>query len=206
MPSDFSRNDPQKIWQSQPTEQFKMSPAELRHRAIARQSRARLEARFTGIVGLVCTICFAWSFTRAHSVLAQVGWALLTLWGLYAAYYAYKWIRPAADLPEDAPVQTCLEFYRRELERRRDNLRRRWWSKRLGWPVVLLGAVMAMVGTGAPQVGGAVPAHPLLKALPFFVILAIWAVVFVVMKKKLRGENLEEEIAELRDFQRDHWS
>ncbi|HEY7337693.1 MAG TPA: hypothetical protein VH639_22565 [Bryobacteraceae bacterium] len=194
MPSDFPVKDPQKIWQSQATEPFKMSANELRYRALQRQSKARLEARSSVIIGLVLSVFFAWTFTMAHTVLARTGWVLLSLWGIYAAYHAYKWVWPW-NLPQDAPISTCLEFYRRELERRRDHLRRRWW--RSGLPFLLLGMAMVIVGTGAQNA----PPHPLLNALPFILLFAIWAVALVFMNKKLGRENIQQEIEELRKFE-----
>jgi hypothetical protein len=114
---------------------------------------------------------------------------------LYRIYHAYKWIWPG-DLPEEAPISTCLEFYRRALERRRD-YQHRWW--RSGLPFfLLLGMVMAGLGTGARN---AALQHPLLNALPFFLILAVWAVAFLLMRKKLGRENLQQEIEELRAFE-----
>jgi hypothetical protein len=194
MPSDFPIEDPQKIWQSQPTEPLKMSATELRYRALQRQSKARLEARASAIIGLVLSVFFAWTFTIAHTMLARMGWGLLSAWGIYAAYHAYKWVWPQT-LAQDAPTSTCLEFYRRELERRRDYVRRRWW--RSGLPFSLLGVAMVIVGTGAQN---AQP-HPLLKALPFFLLLATWAVAFFFMRKKLGRENIQQEIEELREFE-----
>jgi hypothetical protein len=38
---------------------------------------------------------------------------------IYAAYHAYKWTWPG-NLPEEGPINTCIEFYRRELESQRD--------------------------------------------------------------------------------------
>jgi len=196
MPSDFPMKDPQEIWQNQPTEPLKMSASDLRRKALVRQSRARLEALSTIIIGIIPCVVFAWSFARAHEMLARMGWGLLSLCGIYAAYHAYKWIWPQS-LPEEAPINTCLEFYRRELERRRDYVHR-WW--RSGLPFfLLLGMVMAGVGTGARNA----PPHPLLNALPFFLILAIWAVAFLLMRKKLGRENLQQEIEELRAFERE---
>jgi hypothetical protein len=196
MPSDFPMKDPQKIWQNQPTEPLKMSASDLRRKALVRQSKARLEALSTIIIGIILCVVFAWSFARAHEMLARMGWGLLSLCMIYAAYHAYKWIWPQS-LPEEAPINTCLEFYRRELERRRDYVHR-WW--RSGLPFfLLLGMVMAGVGTGARNA----PPHPLLNALPFFLILAIWAVAFLLMRKKLGRENLQQEIEELRAFERE---
>lgn len=196
MPSDFPMKDPQEIWQNQPTEPLKMSASDLRRKALVRQSKARLEALSTIIIGIILCVVFAWSFARAHAMLARMGWGLLSLCMIYAAYHAYKWIWPQS-LPEEAPISTCLEFYRRELERRRD-YPHRWW--RSGLPLLLLlGMVMAGVGTGARNA----PPHPFLNALPFLLVLAIWAVAFLFMRKKLGRENLQQEIEELRAFERE---
>jgi uncharacterized membrane protein YfcA len=69
----------------------------------------------------------------------------------------------------------------------------------MGLPFLLLGMAMVMVGTGAQNA----PPHPLLNALPFLLVLAIWVVAFVVMKKKQGRENLQQEIEELRAFEAD---
>jgi hypothetical protein len=185
-------NNPQSIWQNQRTEPLKMSANELRARAQQRQTRARIEARIAIVVGLVCFVFFGWTFTKAHGALARTGWVLLSLWGIYAAFHAYKWIRPQ-HLPHEAPISTCLEFYRSELERRRDYLRHRWW--RSGLPFCFLGMVMVIVGTGAPKVS---TNPPLARALPFLGLLVVWAVAFAFLKKKLGRENLQKEIEELR--------
>jgi len=171
-----------------------MSANELRTRAQQRQSKARFEARLSIVIGLACSVFFAWTFTRAHEALARVGWVLLSLWGIYAAFHAYKWIRPQ-NLPQDAPINRCLEFYRSELERRRDYLRHRW--SRSGLPVCILGMVMVIVGTGAPKVSP----HPWMNAIPFLGLLAVWAVALPFVKKKLGQENLQQEIEELRAFE-----
>ncbi len=197
MPSDFPIKDPQEIWQNQPTEPLKMSATDLRRKALQRQSKARFEALSTIIIGIILCVVFAWSFARAHEMLARMGWGLLSLCGIYAAYHAYKWIWPR-NLPEEAPINTCIEFYRRALERRRD-YNHRWWSSGLPF-FLLLGMVMAGVGTGARNA----PPHPLLNAVPFFVLLAIWAVAFLLMRKKLGRENLQQEIEELRAFEREN--
>ena len=197
MPSDFTMKDPQVIWQNQPTEPLKMSATDLRRKALETQSKARFTALFTIIVGIMCCVVFAWSFARAHAALARMGYGLVSLCMIYAAYHVYKWTWPG-NLPEEAPINTCIEFYRRELERQRD-YSHRWW--RSGLPVLtLLGVVMAAVGTGARNA----PPHPLLNALPFLLVLAIWVVAFLLLRKKLGRENLQREIEELRAFEREN--
>jgi O-antigen/teichoic acid export membrane protein len=196
MPSDFPMKDPQKIWQNQPTEPLKMSASDLRRKALDRQSKSRFEALSTILIGIVLCVVFAWSFAKAHTMLARMGWGLLGLYGIYAAYHAYKWIWPG-NLPEEAPMSTCLEFYRRALERRRD-YQHSWWRSGLPF-LLLLGIVMAALGTGARNA----PPHPLLNALPFLLVLLIWVVGFLFMRKKLGRENLQREIEELRAFERE---
>ena len=64
-------------------------------------------------------------------------------------------------------------------------------------PFLLLGMAMVIVGTGAQNA----PPHPLLNAVLFVLVLAVWAVAFFIMRKKLGRENLEQEIRELRAFE-----
>lgn len=200
MPNDFLMKDPQQVWQDQPTEALKMSASDLRRKAVGRQSKARFEALSTITIGIVLCLVFAWSFARGNNMLSRIGWGLLSLCGIYIAYHGYRWIWPG-NLPEEAPIGTCLEFYRRALERKRD-YQNRWW--RSGLPLLLLlGMVMGGLGAGArnatPQNP---PLNPWLNALPFVLVLAVWAVAFLVMRKKLGGD-LQQEIDELRAFERE---
>ena len=197
MPSDFPIKDPQEIWQNQPAEPIKMSVTELRHRALEAQSKARFAVLFIIIIGIICCFVFAWSFARPQAALARMGYGLVSLCIIYAAYHAYKWTWPG-NLPEEAPINTCLAFYRRELERQRD-YSHRWW--RSGLPVLtLLGVVMTAVGTGTRNA----PPPKLLYAVPFFLLLAIWVVALLLLRKKQGRENLQREIEELRAFEREN--
>ncbi len=60
MPSEFPMNDPQNIWQNQPTEAFKMSADQLRHKAQQRERKSRFEAVYSTIIGLTLFVFFAW--------------------------------------------------------------------------------------------------------------------------------------------------
>ena len=181
-----------------------MSADEMRRRAQHFQANARLMALVWITIGMVLCVFFALTFVRVHEVLPRIGWGLLSLWGIYGAYHAYRWIWPR-NLSQDAPVSTCLEFYRRELERRRDYERHLWW--RSGMPFCLLGIVIAVAGTGARNASP----FKLLYAVPFFVLLAIWAVGIFFLKKRLRPnqfgpQNIQQEIDELRVFERENRS
>ena len=95
-------------------------------------------------------------------------------------YHAYKWIWPAT-LGPDAAVNASLEFYRSELEKRRDYNSHVW--RRSGVTFCFLGLAMVIVPALIDSRG--TPLR-LLNALPVFVLLVIWVIAFFFMKKRNR--------------------
>jgi uncharacterized membrane protein YfcA len=98
-------------------------------------------------------------------------------------------------LAADAAVGTSLDFYRKELERRRDYGRHIWyrsglWLSFVGLAFVVLPALIAALKT--PRL--------LLNAIPFFVLLAAWIVAFIHIRKR-EQQNLQSEIDELNALQ-----
>jgi len=194
MPNESPMNDPRTVWQNQPKEPFKMSVDEMRLRARRFQRKARFKVVYSVAIGLSLCVSFGWNSIRAQELLSRMGFGLLSVWGIYAAYQAYKWIWPSS-LPPDAPVSSSMEFYRSELERRRDYIRHVW--RRSGLTFCFLGLALAL----APALIASLHNPGLLvNALPFFVLLSIWFVAFFFGKK--RGQNkLQQEIDELRTFE-----
>ena len=83
MPSEFPMNDPQNIWQNQPTEAFKMSADQLRHKAQQRERKSRFEAVYSTIIGLALFVFFAWGCARTHALIPRIGFGVLSLWCAY---------------------------------------------------------------------------------------------------------------------------
>jgi hypothetical protein len=194
MPSDMNLGDPQNIWRSQTTEVFKMSAEDLRRRARQRETRARLAAASTMAIGLVLCAFFAWSFARANSGIPRMGLGVLSLWGIYCAYQAYRWIWPGR-LEADATVSTSLQFYRGELERQRDYNLHVW--RRAGLTYCMLGLAMVVV----PLMVSAMDSPRLLwNVAPVLVLLAIWLAVFFPIKRR-KQRRLQREIDELQAFE-----
>jgi hypothetical protein len=195
MPDEFPMNDPKKIWQSQPTEAIKMSLDEIRRKAQKLQTKARMSALVTIVIGLVLCVFFGRAFAVAQNAVPRIGLGMLSLWGLYAAYQAYKWTWPGR-LAADATFSTSLDFYRSELERSRDYGRQVWRRAGLtfcfaGMAVVIIPGLIEALKT--PRL--------LLNLLPFFVLLVTWLVVFFSMRRrKLR--KLQGEIDELKMLER----
>ena len=196
MPSEFPMNDPQNIWKNQPTEPFTMSANELCRKAQQHERKARFEALYSIIAGLILFVFFAWRFVEPYEVVPRMGVGLLSLWGIYYAYQAYKWIWPGRLTP-DATFDTTLQSYRSELEKRRDYGRHIW--RRAGLTFGVLGVAMIIV----PALIG-VAGHPR-DTLPFFVLLAIWLAVILRLRKRNRGK-LQQEIEELRALERENRS
>jgi hypothetical protein len=189
-------NDPQNAWQNQPTEPFHMSADLLRYKAQQRQRKARLEATLSIAGGIVLSALFGLAACRAQQLLTGTGWAVLSIWCLYFAWQAYRWVLPP-NLAPDAELGTSLEFYRTELEKRRDYGRHIW--RRSGLIFCFLGLAMVVL---PPMIQLRHNPRMLVNAAPFFTLLLIWFVVFFRQKKQ-KLHQLQQDIDELRAFERD---
>jgi len=198
MPSEFPMNDPRNIWKSQTTEAFKMSADELRRKAQQRERKSRFEAAYSTIIGLVLFVFFAWAFARAHELAPRIGFGVLSLCGIYFAYQACKRIWQERPAP-DATLNTTLQAYRGELEKRRDYAQHIWSRVLtfcfLGMALVIVPALIKSLD--APRL--------LVNFVPFFVLLAIWCAIFFPMRKR-NQRKLQQEIEELRVFERENRS
>ena len=204
MPSEIPNNDPQNIWQKQPTEAFKMSADQLRLKAQKRQKGVRSQVLRDAIIGLIVSVFFAWNLIKVNHVWWGVGhplslWSnrmglgLLSLWGLALPFLLYKWVWPARLAP-DAPLNTTLQWYRSQLEKGRDFERRVW--------LVLIpcfaGIAMVVVPALISSLGN--PREFLQNSLPLLVLLAIWLPIFLYLRRRRRGRR-QQEIEQLRAFE-----
>jgi hypothetical protein len=191
MPDEF--HDPKKLWQNQPMEAIPMSLPLLRRRAQELQTKSRLAALAWMAIGLVLAIVFAASLGRTHNLLSRIGLGVLSLWALYGVYQAYRRMWPGS-FAADAAWSTSLDFYRKELERRRDYVGDIWrlavlWLLFIGLALLIL---PMLIGTRAnPRL--------LLNAVPFFALLVIWFIAFFFIRKRDQ-RNLQDEIDELRSL------
>jgi hypothetical protein len=191
-------NDPRNIWKNQATEAFKMSADQLQRKAEQREKKSRFEAVYSTILLLIVFVFFAWSFARVHEVVPRMGFGVLSLWGIYFAYQRSKrfWqVRPAPD----ATLNTTLQCYRSELEKRRDYARHVW--RKAGLTFVLLGVAMVIAPALIQSLDA--PRLLLLKFGPFFALLAVWCAIFFPRMKR-QQQKLQQEIEELRGFEREN--
>jgi len=195
MPPEFQMNDPRQVWQSQISGSFKLSAMELSRRAQQRQKKAQVEAIYSVLIGLILCAVFARALAKARDVMPRMGFGVLICWSLYFAYQTYRWILPGrlvADATLKATLNTTLEAYKAELEKRRDYARNIW--RRAGLPFCFSGLAMVI----GPGVVHAIERPPLLmNVLPVLILLALWIVIFVPMRRR-NLTKLQQEIDELR--------
>ena len=189
MPDEFQ--DPKKLWQDQPMEAIQMSLQLLRRRAQELQTKSRLAALAWMAIALVLAIVFAAGLVRTQNLLSRIGLGVLSLWALYGVYQVYRRMWPAS-IAADAAWSTSLDFYRKELERRRDYVRDIWrlsvlWLFFIGLALLILPMLIATRSN--PRL--------LLNAIPFFVLLLVWFVTFFFIRKRDQ-RNLQAEIDELK--------
>jgi len=175
MASEPPENDIRSKWQNQPNETTRMSIEEIRQKAWKLQRKARREVLVLYGFALLFVVFFGMSFVKANDTLSRAGFALMVVSALYFPYQAQKRLWPRSESTESAST-TGLDFYRRELERRRDYWRHIWGL--LGplffsSGVVLLAVLKAMKNPGL-----------WLNLLPFTLLLAIWAASFIPLRKR----------------------
>jgi hypothetical protein len=195
MRNDPSGNDPKTIWQNQPVEPSTMTLEAIRRKARKLHAKTRRE-----LIGAIATPLAVAIFSGLGAAIfddpvQRIAFAFAIAWALAGQYFLHRGMW-SATLPGDAALISGLEFYRRELERRRYLFRRvLQWS--IGPVLLAIGALLLPIVTGGIRERGV-----FLKMIPFLTLLAIWiAGVFVI---RMRGQReLQREIDELKGIEKE---
>lgn len=185
-------NDPKKLWQNQPREETAMT-LEMIHKN-AKMLRARTQRELLGnVVTIPLTVAIAWfGFLHAHDWGFRSAFVISVVWAVLGQCLVHQGMWSAIP-PERSALVSGLDFYRREITRRR-NLLGRFLQWNLG-PVVLgLGTLILLLTGMARSMGkpGSV--------LPFTALAVIWLVaVFVLRSRKQR--ELKQEVDQLNQIE-----
>lgn len=187
-------DDPLNIWQNQPTEPPQMTLEEIRH---AKTKALRAKSRRNALAHLVIAAFFAVMFVNGHDAIERTILGLAIVWALAVQLPAMRraWSqRPAGD----AGSVTSVEFYRKELEYRINQIRKPWPSfvgpVLLGCGGLLVPAIKAVIRLRQPALA--------INAAPFLVLLALWVVLYYrIVRQEIR--QLQLEIAELNALERE---
>lgn len=190
------KNDPAAIWKSQPVEEMAMSPEQMiNRRTEALYASTRSEILMSIGAALLLVAVTALRFLQIANTLEEIGCALVVVWVAVTLYRLRGriWRREAAR--PDAAAATGADYYRKELERRRDHLRDAWlWHGPLFLACVILAGIWSgwRFGLGL----GILISRPLDRVLPLVVLLALW-VGYGVRQRRQQAKELQREIDEI---------
>jgi hypothetical protein len=130
------------------------------------------------------------AFAQLHDQAQRWVLAFAFAWSLAGQRALHRGMR-LATLPGDAGMTTALDYYRREVGRRRALYRRGLlWS--FG-PIVLALGAFCLPFARNPEM--------LPNALPFMILVAIWIVAFFILRMRIQ-KDLQREIDDLRNIER----
>jgi hypothetical protein len=188
--SDQTRaNDPGAIWRDQPEERRTVDLEQiLKQRTEELYSSTRSEILMSIGAALLFIGVVAWRLGPARDPLEQLGFAAIIVWVIVSLYWFRYRIRRRPSRP-DTLAAAGLEYYRGELERRRDHLKNEWlWHGPLFLACVTLVAIL----TGHVFSGY----QPLRNVLPLLALLAVWTG-FGFWRRLRQANELQREIDEL---------
>jgi hypothetical protein len=183
-------NDPGAIWRSQPEERIAVKPEQIVNRRTQElYSSTRSEILMSIGAALLLVGVVGWRIAPAHDALQEFGFAAVIAWVVISLYAFRRRIwRPKPPRP-DTVAATGMEYYRRELEQRRDHLRNAWlWHGPLFLACILLVAILAGRAFYVFQ--------PLRNALPLLILLALWTG-FGFWRRRMQARELQREIDEM---------
>ena len=189
--SDETRaKDPGAIWRDQPEEGRGVNLEQIVNRRTEEMySSTRSEILMSMGAALLFVAVMAWRFAPAYDTLQEVGFAAVIAWVVISLYRFRRRIWRRQPSPPDAIAAPGREYYRKELEQRRDHLRNAWlWHG----PLFLACAVLVAV-----LMGKAFPGIDRLRSvLPLVVLLVAWTG-FGLMRRRRQARELQREIDEM---------
>jgi len=188
-----SEPDPKMLWQNQPREEASMTLKLIRQRAEDLRIRTRREL-FGNLTTVPITVAVSWfGFLHTHHLRFRLAFVAAVVWAILGQYLLHRGVWSATP-PERSALMTGLEFYRREIDRRRNLL-----GRLLQWsfgPIILCLGTLILLLTGMALNMGKFGA-----ALPFSTVVAIWVVGMFALRSRNQRE-LKREFDQLNEIER----
>jgi hypothetical protein len=190
MPDPHTPDDPRSLWREQPPEPTPV----LSSRILARRTRALSASTRSEIVtslsaGAFFLAILAWRFELRSQPYVVAGAVLMLCWILITLLRFRKQIWPEHDPQTTAVASPAVQFYRAELQRRRDHLLSAWiWSG----PLVLACITLAVIlmKNGMPDT------RRLFSILPLLLLLSVWTAIGIWRRRRL-ALQIQSEIDEI---------
>ncbi|HEX3878308.1 MAG TPA: hypothetical protein VHW24_15055 [Bryobacteraceae bacterium] len=183
-------NDAGTIWRNQPEEEVTVQLEQFIHRRTMEiHSSTRSEILMSIGAAVFFFVVIMLRTPAPGDPLLDIGLVALVVWAAAVLYVFRRQFWPRASSRPDATATTGLEYYRKELERRRDHLRIEWlWHG----PLFLASLILIAVIFGRSFVGWA----SLRSAAPLIALLAAWFV-FGVVRRLRQARELQRQIDEM---------
>lgn len=181
--------DPGAIWRGQPEERVAVHLERIvNRRAKELYSSTRSEILLSIGAALIVGV-MAWQLAPAHDRLLEICFAAVITWVVISSYRFRHWIWRRVPVRPDGVAATGLEYYRQELQRRRDHLRNAWlWHGPLFLACMILLAIL--IRKSLSSYGR------LRNVLPFSILLVVWTGLDLTRRRR-QGKELQREIDEI---------
>lgn len=176
-------------WKNQPEE----VPVKLESFVDRRTGELHAATRSEMLMSIAAALFFVavvgWRFSSDQGHVPQLGLIAAAVWAFVSMWLFRDRIRREGPGRKDALAATCLEYYRKELERRRDHLRNAWlWHGPLLLACLFL--VTILVGKAQPVFRG------FARVLPLVVALAVW-IGFGLLRRLRQASAIQREIDDI---------
>jgi divalent metal cation (Fe/Co/Zn/Cd) transporter len=190
MSDQTSAKDPGAIWRNQPEERLAMNLEQIvKRRREELSSSTRSEILMSIGAALLFVTVVAWRIAPFHDRLPEIGFGAVLAWAVISLYWFRHRIWRRNSSRPDAVAAAGAEYYRKELEQRRDHLRNPWlWHGPLFLACAVLVAILAAETFRGYQ--------DLRNVLPLAVLLVVWTG-YGVWRRRRQARELQQEIDEM---------
>jgi hypothetical protein len=192
MTNESSPSDTRSVWQNQKAEGIRISIREIRRKAEKFERKVFWENSLNYFVGLIGAAYFTYCLVWHHypkDVLVRLGLGLTVAAVLYMAWQNHK-RSPSRRVPAELGAVSCLDYYRKELEGRRDHHRRFWRAVGPAIPgVVILWVALARINPSHLQHSG--------WTLVGVITASVLIVLYFGRQSAVRARELQHEIDKL---------
>jgi hypothetical protein len=191
MPDEFPNDNLKTIWQDQPTEAPTMTLEAIRQKASEYRSKTRRALLTSIVMVLIVIVISVFGIHHTSNAGIRLLFVFAIAWALTGQGLLHRGMW-SENLSADATFSTGLEFYRREVERQQ-NLVRRILAWSFG-PIVL--SICTFIVTFFEITRGGSLRMRAVSVMPFTILFVIWIILFFVFRS--RGQRkLQQEIDEL---------
>jgi hypothetical protein len=185
--------DPTALWKGQPEERLAVNLEQIVNRRTAElYASTRSEILMSIVAALLLVAVTLLRFGQFRNRIEEAACVLVLVWVAITLYRVRARIWPPSASP-DAAAASGADYYRRELEHRRDHLRDAWlWHGPLFLACLILTGILGWNSGFSARAG-----MPLDRISPLLVLLALW--VGYGLRRRLRqAREIQCEIDELR--------